>query len=61
MNDRFANWYYIISEDVFKNIHLGRSDVIKTTEDSKEGFDVSTFRDLEGELEDKEETEDGDG
>ncbi|MCH2130729.1 MAG: DUF4340 domain-containing protein [Pirellulaceae bacterium] len=61
MNDRFANWYYIISEDVFKNIHLGRSDVIKTTEDSEEGFDVSTFRDLEGELEDKEETEDGDG
>jgi len=58
MNDRFANWYYIISEDVFKKIHLGRSDVIKTKEDSKEGFDVSTFRQLEEELKEKEDEND---
>ena len=47
LNDRFSDWYYIISEDVFKKIHLGRTDVIKTTEDSQEGFDVNTLQELE--------------
>ena len=47
LNDRFSDWYYIISEDVFKKIHLGRTDVIKTKEDSQEGFDVNTLQELE--------------
>lgn len=29
LNDRFANWYYIISEDVYKKIRLTRSDIVK--------------------------------
>ncbi len=32
LNDRFADWYYIISDDVYKKIHLGRADIIKTKE-----------------------------
>ena len=51
MNDRFADWYYVISEDVFTKIHLGRSDVIKTSAESKEGFDVDTLRKLQEDAE----------
>ncbi len=29
LNYRFADWYYVISEDVYKKIHLGRDDIIK--------------------------------
>jgi hypothetical protein len=29
LNDRFADWYFIISDDVYKKIHLGRSDIVK--------------------------------
>jgi hypothetical protein len=32
LNDRFADWYYIISDDVYHKIHLGRGDVVKTKE-----------------------------
>ena len=46
LNDHFAEWYYIISEDVFKKIHLGRADVIKKNKESKEGFDLETFQEL---------------
>lgn len=28
LNDRFGDWYYVISNDVFKKIHLGREQVI---------------------------------
>ena len=51
MNDRFADWYYIIPEDIFKKIHLGRGDVIKKGSDSKQGFDIDTLRELEQNLE----------
>jgi len=36
LNARFADWYYIISESVYQEIHLGRSDLIKPKE-AKEG------------------------
>lgn len=36
LNDRFADWYYVISDDVYKKIRLTRSDVIKKPE-AKEG------------------------
>ncbi len=29
LNERFADWYYIISDDTYKKIHLGRKDIIK--------------------------------
>jgi hypothetical protein len=29
LNERFGDWYYVISNDVYKQIHLGREDVIK--------------------------------
>lgn len=32
LNDRFADWYYIISEDTYKKIHLSRHDIIKKKE-----------------------------
>jgi hypothetical protein len=32
LNDRFADWYFIISDDVYKKIHLGRGDVVKKKE-----------------------------
>jgi len=48
LNYRFADWYYVISEDVFKKIHLGRADIIQETEEArKEGFGVDAFRELE--------------
>ena len=45
---RFADWYYVISEDVYKKIHLGRADIIKESESAKEeGIGVDAFRKLE--------------
>jgi hypothetical protein len=39
LNDKFANWYYIISEDVYKKLHLGRFDIIQAKGDSAFGLD----------------------
>lgn len=48
LNARFADWYYVISEDVYKKIHLGRSDLIRETEEAKEeGVGVDAFRKLQ--------------
>jgi len=33
LNDRFADWYYIISDDVYQKIHLSRDDVLKAPEE----------------------------
>ncbi|HEX3727496.1 MAG TPA: DUF4340 domain-containing protein [Pirellulales bacterium] len=32
LNDRFADWYFVISDDVYKKIHLSRADVVKKKE-----------------------------
>ena len=32
LNARFADWYYIISDDVYKKIHLVRDDIVKQKE-----------------------------
>ncbi|MBN1587880.1 MAG: DUF4340 domain-containing protein [Pirellulales bacterium] len=40
LNARMADWYYVISESVYKRIHLGRDDIIK--EKPKEGDDAKT-------------------
>jgi hypothetical protein len=50
LNDKFADWYYIISEDVYKKLHLGRFDIIKEKGDSSFGLDE--LEGLPGELPD---------
>jgi hypothetical protein len=35
LNGRFGDWYFVISNDVYKKIHLGRGDVIKKKEAPK--------------------------
>jgi hypothetical protein len=48
LNKKFANWYYIISEDVYKKLHLGRFDIIK--EKGESSFGLDELQDLPGEL-----------
>lgn len=56
LNYRFGDWYYVISDDVFKKIHLTRPDLIKEKSTAKEeGFDIDAFRELEGGPKKKEE------
>jgi len=45
LNERFADWYYQISEETYNKIHLGVSDIIKSKEDADGGLDE--FRELE--------------
>lgn len=38
LNDRFADWYYVVSEETYRKIHLERDDVIKKkTPEKKDG------------------------
>jgi hypothetical protein len=42
LNKRFGDWYYVISNDVYKQIHLGRAQVIKKKEKpAGEGADAA--------------------
>lgn len=36
LNERFADWYYVISEDVYQKIHLSRADIVKAKEEKKD-------------------------
>ena len=36
LNYRFADWYYVISEEVYQKIHLGRDDVVEPSEDESD-------------------------
>lgn len=48
LNLRFSDWYYVISEDVYKKVHLSRADIIKEgTGATDEGFGIDAFRKLE--------------
>lgn len=48
LNARFAPWYYVIAEDVYKKVHLGRNDIIKESAKSEtEGFQIDAFRKLQ--------------
>jgi uncharacterized protein DUF4340 len=48
LNARFADWYYVVSEDVYKKIRLVRSDIVKESAAAKdEGFGIDAFRKLE--------------
>ncbi|MGI9454931.1 MAG: hypothetical protein ACR2NU_00120, partial [Aeoliella sp.] len=44
LNARFGDWYYVIPNDVFKKIHLGRDDVIEKKE-TPEGEETATTDD----------------
>lgn len=53
LNDRFADWYYVISNDVFEKIHLSRSQVIAAAEPGEatgEGDTPADFDVLRGGL-----------
>ncbi len=48
LQNRFGDWYYIISNDVYKKIHLGRADIIQErTGDAVESFGVDALRTLQ--------------
>ena len=48
LNSRFADWYYVVSEDVYKKLRLSRTDFVKEAATaSEEGFGVDAFRNLE--------------
>lgn len=48
LNGRFADWYYVVSDDVYKKLHLSRSDIVKESSTAKdEGFGIDAFRKLE--------------
>ncbi len=48
LNARFADWYYVVAEDVYKKIRLVRSDIVKESAGAKEeGFGPDAFRSLE--------------
>jgi len=48
LNARFADWYYVVSEDVYKKIRLTRSDIVKEgASAADEGFGIDAFRKLE--------------
>jgi len=50
LNNRFADWYYVISEDMYKKMRLRRADLIKEKETAEEeGFGIDAFRKLEKE------------
>lgn len=50
LNSRFADWYYVIAEDVYRKVHLGRSDIIVAGDTAPEDdFGVDAFRQLEAE------------
>jgi hypothetical protein len=46
LNARFADWYYVVGEDTYRKIHLGKSDIIKKklkdTKDTKDSAATTT-------------------
>lgn len=51
LNDRFADWYYVISDEVYQKIHLGRDDIIKKKEVAAgKGDNAADLKALEGGL-----------
>lgn len=52
LNDRFADWYFIISDDTYKKIHLGGADIIKRKEtpESEKGQGINELKKFEGGL-----------
>lgn len=52
LNARFADWYYVIGDDVYKKVHLSRADVVKKKEIKPgEGDTIGDFNELDKGLE----------
>ncbi len=53
LNRRFADWYYVISDKVYRSIHLSRADMVKAPKEEKsaEEKDVEDFNQLKQGLE----------
>jgi hypothetical protein len=48
LNTRFADWYYVISDEVYRKIHLSRTDIIQeSAAAADEGFGIDAFRKLQ--------------
>lgn len=48
LNSRFGDWYYVISDDVYKKIHLGRKDIFNPAETTPgEGLGIGDLDALE--------------
>jgi hypothetical protein len=53
LNDRFADWYYVVSDETYRKIHVGRGDVIKKkpvdekkdSEEAKDEFSIPSIND----------------
>ena len=45
LNVRFGDWYYVIDNKVYRQIHLGRDDVIKTKEKEESDSDAEAADD----------------
>ncbi len=45
LNARFADWYYVISDEVYQKIHLGRDQIIKKKEKEEETGDETAAED----------------
>ncbi len=48
LNDRFAEWYYVISDAEFRKIHLSRGDIVRLKEAPKTGAGATEFDNLKG-------------
>jgi hypothetical protein len=46
LNIRFADWYYVVSEEQFQKVQLDRDDLIKQKE-KEEGADTASTSDAE--------------
>jgi hypothetical protein len=44
LNDRFADWYYVVSESTYRKIHLGRDDVIRKKAEEKSSGDADAAK-----------------
>lgn len=51
LNDRFADWYYVISNSEFEKIHLTREQIVKKKETKEEGKDGADHDHPHGEME----------
>jgi hypothetical protein len=48
LNARFNDWFYVVSDDVYRKVQLVRADIVKDRATAKEeGFGVDAFRQLE--------------
>ncbi len=35
LNARFNDWFYVVSDDVYRKVQLGRADIVKDREDGQ--------------------------